>query len=1269
MVSESPLLDGKPIHFNEASNASESTFSNIKASFSLDSHKLINWSSLNHIYSTISVYGGPSCILPTNSYFVLGTIKGALLIFNYKEFLQVILLPQTKDEIPSTDETSLVNRFATSLHSKVMDIVMSYDGTHLAASYESGDIYLWNLNASTNKHQQLNTDDTSTGNSNRRTLSPLSAILHITEHQGKEITGIDFMPNRHTGLVVSNIAGNVLYHNGHRTGLWNMTYSVKKLIIVPPNEVILNTKLSGDKLAILTNTKLGLISLKNNLQMIFEEEFESILTNTVAVPQNSMSWMGDNIAYSVKNKITVYFNFGQQNKTKLLWIYTEPILLLQWFAPNLLGLLTVSHQLLIVNPMENFNVVLTIDLLIHDLLIPPNKHFRWYRNKLFLLTSYSFKVGKYVSWSSLLLKKVQQGDYIGALSLLNKFADKSFPIPTLLSLSIKPEIRKLQLKEPFNNLTFAALKFLLNNNKVESVESLISTALQLQVDWFPNESKEAISQFLDITWETILQQSEDMTKALQEVFLQTINKLIESKTIQALSPMLFQATLQKYPTSLKSLILSLDKTSWDYDLLVRMCQEHHDIKTLIYIWNISFNDYLTPFVESIKWIRDGSLAHSEIFGNIDCQDDDDTKRKPDFIFDYVISCFNGMQYPTESIMDNTIKTYLTKENISYILFSGVDVTWPFDSNEKLTTIKNHGKIVHDQNDEPAFPYFKLLMHFESSKFYNMLSKIVDNEFFDEEELNPKIGRDNHAVQSSSKIKRQNVMDILLTILKEEHASIQESAKQYTVAYIGEFLTKYLKEVFVTNKELEDIMKKICDLPDDLIINNKTIEELIIELVKLYVPNDSHLLIAQLKARNFKKALLFLYKKKRKYLGMIQLFLSEDKLDISCEDNFKSVIEEACKSMDKTSVDFIKIKSLVKNDFMKILMAVGVNDFVNIIQEVDPTLHKTILGLETTDNLKLEYLDGYFTNGVDPKLQNSDLRKPYIHLSCKLKKNQDLIQWIKNIKLDDLDSSIFIEDLTNLNNYEALSEVHHKMGNHSQEITTITKCIHEWFKMNDPDLQDLNRYVSTCISSILSISYQKESYWIELVSCLMKEFCNYKDETHKKNACNNILQKVFVHLIFTERKNDNSLYDILAGILNDNEIIVTSSKNLAALFIQIFVSFHLEEAISTTLLKIIQDSSLGMVSSYRKGISEGWTMHNSECEICGKKLWGVGLSAEIFHQWEDKQRGLESTAEEFSDDRIIVFKCCHGFHKKCLNNLGQRGDKFECLLDNVIPIKD
>lgn len=1247
--------------------------SNMTTNSTLNPQKLINWTSLNRIYSIISAYGGPSCILPTNSYFVLGTIKGALLIFNYKEFLQVILLPQTKKEIsPSLQQqNSLMNRFITSLHSKVVNIVMSYDGTHLAASYESGDVYLWNLNYSTDIYSSEPYSETTSSNNNdttdgfHRTIKPIPAILHITEHQGKEITGIDFMPNRHTGLIVSDVNGNVLYHNGHRTGFWNMAYSVQRILHVGPNEIILNTKLKGDKLAILTDRNFGIISIERNHcfgKMDFKDTVDLIPTSQNIVPQNSLSWINNNLAYSIKNQVSVYSEITKLNEThKTVWNCEELILSIQWMAQNLLGVLTVSHQLLIINPSEHFNIVMIIDLLTHDLLIPPNKHFKWYRNKLFLLTKYSFKIGKFVSWSSLLLKRVQSGDYIGSLSLLNQFVDKKFPISTFLNLSINHKIRKSQLKDPFNNLVFAALKFLLNNNKVDSIKSLISMAIQLQIKWFPRESQKVISQFLDIIWETILQQPQGMTDRLQEVFLNTIHELIESNVIKSLSPTLFQATLQKYPTSIQTLLFRLDKSSWDCDLLIRLCQEQQNLDMLLYIWNMSFNDYLSPFIELLKWVRDGSLVHSNIFGNGEINPEGNFG--PGIIFDYIESCYKGMQYPTSLFIVDEMQIYQNQQHMTYILFNGVDITWPFNSEEKLRTI---GCNSTGNDDEPSFPYFKLLMRYNPKRFYEMLTEILKNPFFneldDEKELDKYVDKKIFPTQLSLKITRQSVLDILFNILEEEKVTQNEYSKSYTVAFVIHYLKQYFQDLYVNKTELDTIMDMVCDFPDTVGFDQESIEELIIDMIRIYIPADSYHLIAQWKARNFQTVLYFFYKRSRKYLEIIKMMLDEENKDFSEDIDLSFIIEDACHDMEKNSADFISMKSLIRENFKLIIEMIKTEDMVNIIQKIDPTLHSLIQYISVPDTLKLSYLEYYFIKGRDIKYQNTELKRYYINLSCKLRKGQDLTNWVRYKGLILLDDNELLEELLKINNYDAICTVYRHMGKISEELSCIIKCVDRLFQeRGELNIDSLSSYVASGIDSILSMKGDRIEYWTTLVSAIMKEFSQHKEKISTNPECNKILNKLFFQMIAIEGKTDNNLYEIMTGILNEGGIIMTKTKDVEELFVQIFTSYRLEEVISKTLLKIIQESSFRMVNNYQMKLKEGWTIHNSECEICGKTLWGVGLDPDIFLQWEFKQRTLKSTEGQPLNDIIVIFKCCHGFHRKCLNNLGQKEGDYQCLL--------
>ena len=1278
MSSSAPLLNNE-IRINESDDRYDnsratpfvSNTSNMTTNLILDSRKLINWTSLNKVYSIISEYGGPSCILPTNSYFVLGTIKGALLIFNYKEFLQVILLPQTRKEIVSSTQrqNSFMNRFVTSLHSKVVNIVMSDDGTYIAAGYESGDVYLWNLNYftdiySTDSHSGSNYSNSNITGGFERTVKPIPAILHITEHQGKEITGIDFMQNRHTGLIVSDVNGNVLYHNGHRTGFWGMTYNVQRILQVAPNEIILHTKLKGDKLAILTNKNFGILSIQGNNFSGKMHTKDTVDSNDI-VPQNSLTWLNNNLAYSIKNRVIVYYEIIPSNGTrKLIWNCEELILSIQWMSQNLLGVLTVSHQLLIVKPSENFHIVMSIDLLPHDLLIPPNKHFKWYRNKLFLLTNYSFKIGRFVSWSSLLLKRVQSGDYIGSLSLLNQFVSKNFPIPTFLHLSINHEVRKSQLKDPFNNLVFAALRFLLNNNKVDSIKSLISMAIQLRIEWFPKESQQVISEFLDIIWETILQQQQDITVHFQEVFLDTINELIENNIIKSLSPTLFQALLQKFPNSIKTLIFSLDKSSWDCDLLIRLCQEQRNLDMLLFIWNVSFNDYLSPFIELLKWIRDGNLIQSYIFGNVEMSSQ--SNFNPGIIYDYIESCYKGLQYPTSLIIEDKIKIYQNRQNMTYILFNGVDITWPLTGEKKLKTIKNSSGACVGNDDEPSFPYFKLLMKFNPKRFYDMLTEILSDSFFgefdDEKELNEYANKKIVQSQFSLKITKQNVLDILFNVIEEEKSLQDESSRYYTIVYVVHYLKQHLQDLHTNKTDLDIIMNMICDFPKTLGVGQESIEDLIIDMINMHEPTDPHHLIAQLKARNFQKVLYYFYRKNHKYLESIKLLLDKENRNFLGSFDLPALIEDACKNMRRNSTDFINMKSLIKENFEIIVELVSIKDVVDIMQNIDPTLHALIQTISVPDTLKLDYLEFYFTSGIDIKYQNAELKKYYIILSCKLRKEQDLTKWVREKGLSVLDDSYLLEELQKLNNYDALYVIYHHMGKISEELICIIKCVDKLFQeKGELKVNSLNSYIMAGIDSILSMKGSKVKYWIIFISAVMKEFSQNKKKINNNPECNKILNKLFFQMIAIERKNNDNLYEIMTGILNKGDIMMAKTKNLGELFTQIFTSFRLEEAISKTLLKIIQESSSGMVNKYRMKLREGWTIHNSECEICGKTLWGAGLNPDIFLQWEYKQRALNSTVEQTSNEIIIVFKCCHGFHKKCLGNLGQKDGTYQCLL--------
>ena len=186
----------------------------------------------------------------------------------------------------------------------------------------------------------------------------------------------------------------------------------------------------------------------------------------------------------------------------------------------------------------------------------------------------------------------------------------------------------------------------------------------------------------------------------------------------------------------------------------------------------------------------------------------------------------------------------------------------------------------------------------------------------------------------------------------------------------------------------------------------------------------------------------------------------------------------------------------------IVELVSINDVVDIMKNIDKTLHALIQTISVPDTLKLDYLEFYFTSGIDIKYQNAELKKYYIILSCKLRKEQDLTKWVREKGLSVLDDSYLLEELQKLNNYDALYVIYHHMGKISEELICIIKCVDKLFQeKGELKVNSLNSYIMAGIDSILSMKGSKVKYWIIFISAVMKEFSQNKKKINNKREYN------------------------------------------------------------------------------------------------------------------------------------------------------------------------
>lgn len=133
-----------------------------------------------------------------------------------------------------------------------------------------------------------------------------------------------------------------------------MNSSKEKLIRSKLSPLISREKISTNLLSVLTTTHFALILLSPHVSLMFQETVEPSVQNSLVV-NSSISWTQNcsRVAYSVNNKISVIsisssdFNVQSASHSPE---FAESILSIQWIDQLLLGVLTISHQFLVLDP-------------------------------------------------------------------------------------------------------------------------------------------------------------------------------------------------------------------------------------------------------------------------------------------------------------------------------------------------------------------------------------------------------------------------------------------------------------------------------------------------------------------------------------------------------------------------------------------------------------------------------------------------------------------------------------------------------------------------------------------------------------------------------------------------------------------------------------------------------------------------------------------------------------------------------------------------------
>ncbi|RBQ92381.1 hypothetical protein VDGD_01007 [Verticillium dahliae] len=116
-------------------------------------------------------------------------------------------------------------------------------------------------------------------------------------------------------------------------------------------------------------------------------------------------------------------------------------------------------------------------------------------------------------------------------------------------------------------------------------------------------------------------------------------------------------------------------------------------------------------------------------------------------------------------------------------------------------------------------------------------------------------------------------------------------------------------------------------------------------------------------------------------------------------------------------------------------------------------------------------------------------------------------------------------------------------------------------------------------------------------------------------------------VLTTAGNNMSFLRILREFLAHAAASSPNLADLRAVLASIFSAYAYEESILRLSNRLLERSLFVNVKQSVQLRQRGWRPKGSTCEACGRRVWGPGVSGNVFEAWEDKQAAEEQKQAE------------------------------------------
>ncbi|KAK5172306.1 Vacuolar protein sorting-associated protein 8 [Saxophila tyrrhenica] len=857
-------------------------------------------------------FGRPTC-LAVSALIAVGTSKGLILGFDYHQTLKIIIGQGTK---------------ATECGS-VTALAIAADYSTIAAGHANGHIFTWEINRPSQPFLRI---------------PPLERnVLQQKEHPDGHVVNcailhVGFLGTRHTALVSADSCGMAFSHLATR-GLGPVTRTIKSTRLLgrypPADPQIERSRKPSSVLAFsplpLGNVEqptdnMGLTALLTPYLLVIvsttpvaQTQHKSARPKEIS-PHSTLSgclaWFpavklktagtyagkgssDTKLVYCWSNVLTVLdvkvVDSGEpvdstkpaslEFHSRSRWRAEEAIVAVQWLGRSVLGVLTISQRLMIVED-GSLQVTDSIDLLhrhvYHQDLFSqqlksvveqlnsaePSLHgvvadafymsFRVYKGRTFLLGFNDLTVGTLSNWADRLMALMEAGDHIAAIRLATEYYGGGAHNVTV-GLPDVDSARHSMVRERLLAMISASLNYTFSQHD-DGRETRLRELAAVCFDACVIMCEQ------DHLFGNVFEIFEDADE--EDIFTLTLEPFVLDDEVTSIPPEVVKTMVayfisENQAARLEELLCRLEPLSFDLDQITMLCRQHSLFDALIYIWTQGIGDFVTPLIDLmsvIKLLDDGP-------------DDEDITANPFYdsamkTYPYLAYSLTGRRYPGGESLDDNVALQAKADLYEY-LFSGRPSSWPPGGQKSFRTATN-------AQDEPAFPYLVLLLRFDTPSFMSMLNEAFEDAFLnsspDESDTNG-AGKVN-GVQSrpAYKMTRQYVISILLDVMKQGDFDPEQII--YMDMFVARSLPKYPGQLVLSGSLLNTVLQQLCRPPTEELREEC---ELSVEyLLSAYHPSDQSALINDLREARFYRVLKSVYRGAKMLNELLETYFEDPK---------------------------------------------------------------------------------------------------------------------------------------------------------------------------------------------------------------------------------------------------------------------------------------------------------------------------------------------------------------------------------------------------------